>query len=450
MRRFPDRAYPLRLLISGFACLLLMASPSPARAQEAQALRPDPLRRTVPDWLGLRGEFRGRLEGARHAAFNPAQDDLYWLNRLRFSATLRPTESLSLRLEAHDARVARKQIGSTAAPFTATLDLRQAYGTVGTERSRLAVRVGRQELAFGEQRLVGHVSWLNAARTFDAARLTIRRPRLVVDAFGATVVRILDDRWDRSGNGSQFHGVYAVASGIVPQASVEPYVFWRGERTTTTESGVAGRLSVVTVGVRAAGRLGIGTGRPSYAAEFSLQRGRAGTDEVHAWASHARLDLPASRHLILGAEYNYASGDANPTDGRRGTFDPLYPTPHDKYGLADQVGWRNMHHVRAGFTLTRWPSMPVRAGYHHWWLADARDALYTPGGAALARLPAGAPSRHVGHEIDIQVTRALGRRAQVAAGYALVLPGAFLEATTAGVRAHFPFAMLTFVFLDSP
>ena len=48
----------------------------------------------------------------------------------------------------------------------------------------------------------------------------------------------------------------------------------------------------------------------------------------------------------LVAEYNYASGDANPTDGRRGTFDQLYPTAHDKYGLADQVGWRNMHDVR--------------------------------------------------------------------------------------------------------
>jgi hypothetical protein len=26
---------------------------------------------------------------------------------------------------------------------------------------------GRQELVYGDQRLIGHVSWLNAARTFD-------------------------------------------------------------------------------------------------------------------------------------------------------------------------------------------------------------------------------------------------------------------------------------------
>jgi hypothetical protein len=416
-------------------------------AQEASPAPPPDVRaRVLPDWVRVRGEFRGRLEGARHPGFSLDREDLYWLNRFRVGATVTPSTFLALHAEVQDARVARKHIGPTGAPFAATIDLRQAHVHLGTDTSAVAARVGRQELAFGEQRLVGHVSWLNAARTFDAARLTVRHPGVVIDAFASSVVRILADELDRSGRGNHFHGVHAAMSRLVPRASVEPYVFWRRDRTTVVEAGPAGPLTLVTSGVRIAGRLGGGL---TYGTEVAAQRGTAGGDDIRAWAGHARLETAARSGLAWVGEYNYASGDANPTDGRRGTFDPLYPTPHDKYGLADQIGWRNMHHARVGLSLVRWPSLPVRASYHQWWLASDRDGAYTPGGAVLARVPAGASSRHIGQEIDIQVARAVGPRLQVAAGYALVLPGGFLKETTAGARAHFPFVMMTLVFLDT-
>ena len=57
-----------------------------------------------------------------------------------------------------------------------------------------------------------------------------------------------------------------------------------------------------------------------------------------------------TNYSVFG-EFNYALGDANPGDGVRGTFDQLYPTAHDKFGLADQVGWRNIHHVRTGLEV---------------------------------------------------------------------------------------------------
>ena len=40
----------------------------------------------------------------------------------------------------------------------------------------------------------------------------------------------------------------------------------------------------------------------------------------------------------------------------RQTFDQLYPTGHDKLGLTDQVGWRNIHHLREGIEIT-----PIKA-----------------------------------------------------------------------------------------
>jgi hypothetical protein len=151
--------------------------------------------------------------------------------------------------------------------------------------------------------------------------------------------------------------------------------------------------------------------------------------------------------LRVFGEFNYASGDANPADGRRGTFDQLYPTPHDKYGLADQIGWRNIEHVRAGFDLTPWKGWPVSSGYHSWWLARSKDGLYGAGSGLVARIPTGATSRHVGQEIDVQMTRAITPQLQMAAGYAHIFPGAFLEQATPGASYSLPFVMVTYVFL---
>ena len=106
--------------------------------------------------------------------------------------------------------------------------------------------------------------------------------------------------------------------------------------------------------------------RLDYNVEMDLQRGSLGPDSVRAWAGHwqIRETLPGSKTPHLTAEYNYASGDADPADGIRGTFDQLYPTAHDKYGLADQVGWRNIHHVRIGFDITPIKATPITVNYH--------------------------------------------------------------------------------------
>src|ERR687895_1371742 len=106
------------------------------------------------------------------------------------------------------------------------------------------------------------------------------------------------------------------------------------------------------------------------------QTGGLGSDSIGAWAGHWRLGYTAAKlrykPRFIG-EYNYATGDSDPRDGRRGTFDILYPTPHDKYGLADQVGWKNIHHARAGLELTPFKGLPVSANYHSWWLAERTD-----------------------------------------------------------------------------
>jgi hypothetical protein len=435
----------------------VVAAASSAELTAQQAEQQPPIRTTapfpnranevMPSWLRLRGEFRERFEGFTHAAFTPSRDDTYWLSRLRLNAAITPGRRWSALVQVQDARVADKSVGPTAPPFRGPLDLRMACADVGDmQKGAVAVRAGRQELAFGEQRLIGHLNWTNTARTFDGARATLRRGGYQVDLFGVSVVRIQDDSFDKSGNGNRLGGAYGALSTLVPNAVVEPYVFWRADRDLRTETATTGNLNQTTVGTRFNGRLPAGF---DYGVEMAIQTGSLGSDAVGAWAGHWQLrrSLAAPMSLRLIGEFNYASGDADPTDGHRRTFDQLYPTGHDKYGLADQIGWRNVQHVRAGMEITPVRGWPITASHHGWWVADPHDALYNAGGAAIARVAGGAASTRVGQELDVQLTKALIPQIQVAAGYAHLVTGPFLKEATPGANYSYPYVMVTYVFL---
>ncbi len=399
----------------------------------------------MPSWLRIRGELRERAEGLVNAGFIADRDDVYYLSRFRFTTTL-TSKAVSATIQLHDARVGDKSVGPAGAPFKAAFDLRQAAADIGSAKAPIAVRVGRQEIAFGDQRLVGHANWLNAGRTFDAARVMLRSRRAQVDLFAASVVRILDDELDKSGNGNRFAGAYVTAGALVPQATAEPYLFWRRDANLRSESGAIDALHQVTAGGRLVGKL---PARLDYNIEAALQRGSLGPDSIRAWAGHWQLreSLKAAGAPHLIAEYNYASGDANPADGIRGTFDQLYPTAHDKYGLADQVGWRNLHHVRAGVDFTPVRLTPIALNYHSYWLAERRDALYAASGAPLARVASGAARTRVGQEIDVQISRPITPQLGLAAGYSHLFAGPFLKDATPGRSYSGPFVMATYVFL---
>ena len=189
--------------------------------------------------------------------------------------------------------------------------------------------------------------------------------------------------------------------------------------------------------------------RFNYGTEMAVQQGSLSSDAIRAWAGHWQLrqSLPVKSAVHLIGEYNYAAGDTDPADGMRGTFDQLYPTPHDKYGLANQVGWRNIEHLRLGGDLTPRKGWVVSSNYHSWWLAEAQDGLYSASGAQVARVSSGATSTHVGQEIDAQISHAFTPQLQIAGGLAHIFPGGFLKQATPGASYTYPFVMATYIFL---
>ena len=380
-------------------------------------------------------ELRGRAEGFTGLGYVPANDDFYYLSRIRLKATITATPWLKFfgMLQDSEAPGFRSPVPGNVAN---TVDLHQGYAEFGDfERGKWGVRAGRQKISFGDERLIGLGDWGNVGRNFDGLRVAWQSGKTRADLFATTVVTPLRDRFDRPRNAARLHGLHWSFADVAAGSTAQPYFFWKSVQGT----------DVYTSGVRALGKLPV---HLDYNTEMALQFGEIGSRSLHAWAGHWVLGfrLPGDdRAPRLVAEYNYASGDSDPLDNNIGTFDQLYPTNHSKYGTADRIAWRNIHDAMGGIECRPGKQLLTKLDFHSFWLATRRDALYTEAGAVVVRNPA-AGSAHVGNEIDLQVAWRASEHWQFAFGIAHMFPGQYLKESTGSSRVTAPYAMWTWTY----
>src|SRR6266850_634940 len=415
---------------------------TPAAADEAVTRA----RNKAPAWINFTATYRGRTEGQIGRKFKRGNNDFFYLSRLRLGVEVKPASSLRFFLQAQDSHAAGMDVSHR--PASASFDLRQAYVDFHqSENASAGVRVGRQDLAFGAERLVGSGDWGNTGRSFDAVRAYIDRNGIRIDAFAASVVRIRDHAFDNPRvNGNNFYGVYSRFNKLLPASTIEPFVFYRTLQNVQGEDGRKGNAGFFTFGGRAFGQVAANW---DYEFESAVQRGSFANDCVRAWAVHVTAGYTFKNTKFsprYSAEYNFASGDGSSKDGTRQTFDQLFPTNHSKYGTADLVGWRNIHSVRAGSELKLTPKANINIDYLSHWLARNTDSLYSDSGVAIAQVRQGAESRHVGQEIDLILQYKFSKRCTVGLGDAFLKAGRFLKQATHGGGFSYPYLFLTYSF----
>ncbi len=403
------------------------------------------LNQRLPSWLRFDGEYRSRVEPFVGIGFKPENDN-HDLSRLRVKLTIQPTHWLWFVGETQDSRVFFNQNVPSTPPYQNTFDIRQAYVQVGSASSGwFDIVGGRQNLTFGEERLIGPSDWLNMGRTFDLVRLDLHPSWFRLSLFASSVIVARDGEISHHYEGNNLHGAYGSLSRVIPHASLEPYVLWRVAPANLRLSENAGRgaLSEVTAGARIEGKV---PGVLEYDVEMAKQAGSLGPDSIDSWAGHWNVAKPLNVRLKPRpfVEADYASGTKDPASLTWNTFDQIYPSSHNKLGFADQVGWRNMEEGRAGISETLSRKWRFTETYENFWLASARDALYSSSGAPVAQSATGSAGRHVGQEVDGWAEWDWKEVLKLGFGYARFLTGPFLNRTTPGKDFNCPFVYMTY------
>ncbi len=338
-------------------------------------------------------------------------------------------------------------------------DLHQAYFTLGNHKEfPLSLKVGRQELSYGDERLVGAFAWNNIGRVFDAAKLRWQNEWFAAEAFTSKIVLPDDNSFNVWNDYNLFSGLH-LSTKKVPKTLTELYFFARNDGIGSASAQnpvsfppfqVAAPVArdIYTLG----GRMKSGTnefGRFDFTVEGAYQFGNwkatlAGERQAHeafAFMGNAGYTFDdAYGKPRVALEYAYASGDGDPTDSRHGTFDNLYPTNHKFYGYADYLSWQNLHDVRSIFQIKPHPQLSLALEGHLFWLADTADSLYNVGGAARAGGGVGTgtgfnrnPSYDgfVGGEIDVIAGYAVNKFILLEAGYGHFFTGKYIDQTWA-------------------
>lgn len=333
-------------------------------------------------------------------------------------------------------------------PESDTIDLHQGYFTLGNlDDFPLSLKVGRQELKYGDERLIGASDWNNIGRAFDAAKLRWQNEWLGVDFFTGMPVVPRDGQFDLPNNQDWLSGAYATVTKI-PKTILDVYFLARNASRTAINFFSDPQFpqptarDVYTVGGRLASKPGE-LANWDYTVEGAYQFG-----DFAATATSARLTQDAFMFTALGGytfadwcakprlgvEFDYASGDDNPNDGTHGTFDTLYPTPHKFFGSMDLFSLQNIQNLGVNLTLKPTSRVSVALMGNAFWLADTGDYFYNAAGVPRSTGGYGIHPGYnpfVGTQFSAIAGYAVTKFAQIEAGYGHFFSGDYISQSQA-------------------
>lgn len=408
------------------------------------ALAGEHINKHLPKWVKLDVEVRHRFENQDNFDFNDTVDgqDAFSLFRTRVNLQLIPTDEVKLFVQFQDARVWDQDKGSKAGNEDYA-EIRQGYIELKDILKfedelipDIGFRLGRQELSYGAQRLIGGFNWSNIAQTFEAGKVMFNFPeyKLTVDGFGGTKTPNQTPRdfnqWFDNSTKDEMGGYYATYKGI-ENITIEQYFIKRFVNTNVSfgPSGSA-NTDVFTIGGRIVGK--IKDTNFDYEFEAAKQWGEFGALDVDAQMAVAILGYTfadVAWKPRVAFEYNYGSGDDDRTDDELNTFNNLYPTNHLFYGYMDRASLQNINNYKLQISAKPTKKMQVQSDLHFLFLDTSMDSLYSAGRAPIRTASTAGADEHVGNELDFLVKYKVNDYLNVIGGVSHFFAGDFLKDT---------------------
>lgn len=318
------------------------------------------------------------------------------------------------------------------------IDLHQLFldlDLVRQPNQALTLRTGRQELAYGTQRIISVREGPNVRQSFDGFRALYRVGELSIDGFATRPAQTKRYAFDDGTDDDQaLWGGYSVFPfPALTDTSIDLYYLGLFRRHSHFDQGT-GRETRHSIGTR----LWRAKRTLDYNFEFLYQWGSFGSGEIRAWTAASdtgyRLEqVPLSPRF--GMKADIASGDDDPDDQDLQTFNPLFPKGayFSENGL---IGPANFINVNPSVELHAGRGVTVIANWDFFWRQSTHDGIYN-NAVVLVRSGRDSRARYIGSQPQMQVEWDVDRHLTLVAIYAHFLAGPFLRTSGAGKDVNY-------------
>ncbi|HEX4319421.1 MAG TPA: alginate export family protein [Acidobacteriaceae bacterium] len=396
-----------------------------------------------PSWLTLDVDLRGRTEAQTSINYQSGNAQVYELTRARGAMEVRPTKWLTGYVQFHDNHALGLPLKFVASNMRDEFDFRQGY--LSFHVKPVQVFAGRQELKFGDERLIGISDWTNNSRTFDGFDARIGDKNRV-DLFSAAVVVIHPTALDMHAGGLTFHGAYGSIRTLVPRTTIDPFVFVKALPYVVSQQKTGGTETEVTPGIHISRNAMAGL---EYSLEGALNRGSYSNDSIHAGAALIKAAYTARVPWTprLQGEYDYATGNPHRNAQRISTFDQQYPSSHNAFGLVDLFGWQNMRQERINLNLNPAKHLTVLIQQEFLNVTTKKDGVYSGSGSEFLKPPTGGfLSDDIGRGFDASMKYVYHDYFVVNAGVGHFSPGDLMTANSHGAPLTLSYLSFTYRF----
>lgn len=379
----------------------------------------------------------------------------FLLGRLRLGFDYRPHDSVHIALWGQDAREWGNNLhdkdfynhttGMVSSPYTDEFELWDTYFEVRRpDHFPFGVKVGRQQLSYGDKRIFGPGSWSNTGYwTWDAIKVSTYLPKGFIDIFyGRAMIHepvrfSLNHRHFFESLGTYSHVILRNFGNI----EIEPFAMTKRDihRRYKGEDRRLGNLYAGYAGVRVYKK---GAHGFDFDVTYVREFGSFADDTIQAYGYHL---LAAYRykacpwHPRVSVEYTVGSGDKNPRDGRHESFDGAFGPKGELYGRMCLVRWQNMRDAQINLELRpkKWKWFYIKAEFHRFRLDEKRDGWSL--NPRLYRDKSGNSGDKIGSEFDLVGRFHLPKGNQIQAGYGHFWPGEFVKKVASGKQANWFF-----------
>jgi hypothetical protein len=190
--------------------------------------------------------------------------------------------------------------------------------------------------------------------------------------------------------------------------------------------------------------------------ELDYQFGRAGHAggkiDAYSIAVDGGYTAPIEFSPRVNLGFDVASGDRDPANPNKDTFNQLFPLGHAYLGYIDVVGRENIIdlHPGVGVQLIKNADfaklVTFQTNFHEFWRESSEDALYNASGGVQQAAVAGVGAKYVGSELDLLLNWQVDRHLSAYTGYSHFFAGTFLRDTGPHNNIDFFYAAVNYSF----